>query len=221
MTTTKTHRYTVADVMTRTVVTVTASAEFKEIVAVMHEWKVSALPVIEGEGRVVGVVSEADLLVKEEVHGHRLGLIEQWHRQDDTAKAGSTRAAELMTSPAVTIDAGATLPQAARLMAGKHVNRLPVVSADGTLEGVVSRGDLLKVFLRSDGDLAAQIRREIVVPLFPLSHRDVGISVTEGVVTLSGAVRDSRLIPVAAHLAQGVEGVVGVECELTAPLSAS
>ncbi|MFD9487946.1 BON domain-containing protein [Streptomyces sp. NPDC059991] len=95
------------------------------------------------------------------------------------------------------------------------------MSAGGTLEGVVSRGDLLKVFLRSDRDLAAQIRREVVVPLFPLSHRDVGISVTEGVVTLSGAVRDRRLIPVAAHLAEGVEGVVGVECELTAPLSAS
>ncbi|GGP95840.1 CBS domain-containing protein [Streptomyces melanogenes] len=220
MTTTQTHRYTVADVMTRTVVTVTADAEFKEIVAAMREWKVSALPVIEGEGRVVGVVSEADLLVKEELRGHRFGLIEQLHRQEDTAKAGSTRAAELMTSPAVTIAAGATLPQAARLMAGKHVKRLPVVSATGTLEGIVSRGDLLKVFLRSDDDLAAQIRQEVVVPLFPLSHRNVQVSVAQGVVTLSGAVRDSGLVPVAAHLAQGVEGVVGVTCELTAPPSA-
>lgn len=221
MTSTEPHRYTVADVMTRTVVTVTAGAEFKEIVAAMHKWKVSAVPVIEGEGRVVGVVSEADLLLKEEFHEHRLGLIEQWQRQGDTAKAGSTRAAELMTSPAVTVRAGATLSQAARLMAGKRVKRLPVVSAGGTLEGIVSRGDLLKVFLRSDEDLAAQIRREVVVPLFPLSHRDVTISVTAGVVTLSGAVRDSRLIPVAARLAEGVEGVVGVACELTAPLSDS
>ncbi|MHA4779413.1 CBS domain-containing protein [Streptomyces sp. MSC1_001] len=126
------------------VVAVQRGTEFKEIVAAVERWKVTAVPVVEGEGRVVGVVSEADLLLKEEFHDHRLGLVEQMRRLDATAKAGSRRAEDLMTSPAVTVAPGAAL-------------------------------------------------------------------------TLSGEVRDSALIPLAAHLARAVEGVVGVRCELTAP----
>lgn len=91
--------FTVADVMTRKVVAVLPGAEFKEIVTAMERWKVTAVPVVEGEGRVVGVVSEADLLVKEEFHDHRLGLVEQMRHLDATAKAGSRRAEDLMTSP--------------------------------------------------------------------------------------------------------------------------
>lgn len=159
--------YTVNDVMTKTVVTVTAAAEFKEIATAMERWKVTAVPVIEGEGHVVGVVSEADLLTKEEFHEHGPSLIEQMRRLGDTAKAGSVRAEQLMTTPAVTIRPDATLPQAARLMADRHIKRLPVVDADGTLLGIVSRADLLKVFLRADDDLAAEVRREVVDRLFP------------------------------------------------------
>ncbi|WP_418960903.1 CBS domain-containing protein [Streptomyces tritici] len=151
--------FTVADVMTKKVVAVQPGAEFKEIVAAMERWKVTAVPVVEGEGRVVGVVSEADLLLKEELHDHRLGLVEQMRRLDATAKAGSHRAEDLMTSPAVSVALGASLPQAARLMAAHRVKRLPVVS---------------------------------------------------------GEVRDSALIPLAARLARAVEGVVDVRCELTA-----
>ncbi|MFG2715641.1 CBS domain-containing protein [Streptomyces goshikiensis] len=108
--------YTVHDVMTTPVVTAPAT-EFKEIVAAMERWKVSAVAVIEGEARVVGVFSEADLLPKEEFHEHRPGMIEQLRRLGDTAKAGSIRAEQLMTAPAVTVHPDATLPQAARLMA--------------------------------------------------------------------------------------------------------
>ncbi|WP_306324736.1 CBS domain-containing protein [Streptomyces venezuelae] len=207
--------FTVADVMTKKVVAVLPGADFKEIVATMERWKVSAVPVVEGEGRVVGIVSEADLLLKEEFHEHRLGLVEQMRRLDATAKAGSRRAADLMTSPAVTIRRGASLPQAARLMATHRVKRLPVVDASGTVQGIVSRSDLLKVFLRSDQELAAEVLRDVVEHLFPLSHREVGVQVDAGVVTLSGEVRDSALIPVAARLARAVEGVVDVKCELT------
>ncbi|WP_327733531.1 CBS domain-containing protein [Streptomyces nojiriensis] len=212
--------YTVNDVMTKTVVTVTAAAEFKEIATAMEHWKVTAVPVIEGEGHVVGVVSEADLLTKEEFHEHGPSLIEQMRRLGDTAKAGSVRAEQLMTTPAVTIRPDATLPQAARLMADRHIKRLPVVDADGTLLGIVSRADLLKVFLRSDDDLAAEVRREVVERLFPLSHRDITVSVTHGIVTLTGRTRDPHLIPVATRLARAVEGVVGVHCRLEGPTSA-
>ncbi|WP_327365574.1 CBS domain-containing protein [Streptomyces sp. NBC_01217] len=213
-------RYTVDDVMTKTVVTVTPDTEFKEIAAAMERCKVSAVPVVEGGGRVVGVVSEADLLPKEEFHERGPGMIEDMRRLDDTAKAGSVRAEELMTSPAVTVRPDTLLPQAARLMAALRVKRLPVVDADGGLKGIVSRADLLKVFLRSDDELAAEIRREVVNRLFPASHRDVNVSVTRGVATLTGRVRDPALVPVAARLAQSVEGVVGVDCRIEGPAPA-
>ncbi|MFJ6405479.1 CBS domain-containing protein [Streptomyces hydrogenans] len=207
--------FTVADVMTRKVVAVRPDTSFKEIVAAMERWKVTALPVLEGEGRVVGVVSEADLLLKEEFHDRRLGMIERLRRRDATAKAASDRAAELMTTPAVTVPPGASLSRAARLMAVRRVRRLPVVDADGTIRGVVSRSDLLKVFLRPDEELADEVRREVVGHLFPLSRDRVEVHVEAGVVTLTGDVRDSTLIPLAERLARAVEGVVDVRCGLT------
>ncbi|MGW0117932.1 CBS domain-containing protein [Streptomyces sp. NPDC003327] len=211
-----TQPFTVADVMTKKVVAVLPGANFKEIVATMQRWKVTAVPVVEGEGRVVGVVSEADLLLKEEFHDHRLGLVEQLRRLDATAKAGSHRAGDLMTSPALTIAPEASLPQAARLMATHRVKRLPVVDSGGTIQGIVSRSDLLKVFLRPDDDLAAEVRRDVVEHLFPLSGPHVDVRVDAGVVSLSGQVRDISLAPLAERLARAVEGVVDVRCELTA-----
>lgn len=210
-----TQPFTVADVMTRKVVAVRPGADFKEIVTAMDRWKVTAVPVVEGEGRVVGVVSEADLLRKEEFHDHRLGLVEQMRRLDATAKAGSRRAEDLMTSPAVTVTAGTSLPEAARLMATHRVKRLPVVDESGVVQGIVSRSDLLKVFLRTDEELAAEVRRDVVEEVFPLSRHQVAVRVDSGVVTLSGRIRDGTLIPLAARLARGVEGVVDVRCELT------
>ncbi|MFE1270170.1 CBS domain-containing protein [Streptomyces sp. NPDC058757] len=210
-----TRPFSVADVMTKKVVAVRPDASFKEIVTAMERWKVTALPVLEGEGRVVGVVSEADLLLKEEFHDHRLGMVEQLRRRDATAKAGSDRAAELMTTPAVTVRPEASLPRAARLMATRRVKRLPVVDADGMIQGVVSRSDLLKVFLRSDRELADEIRRDVVTRLFPLSRDRIEVRVDAGVVTLTGEVRDSTLVPLAERLARAVEGVVDVRCALT------
>jgi CBS domain-containing protein len=114
----------VSDVMTLTVVAVRRDAPFKEIVRTMGQWKVSALPVLEGEGRVIGVVSEADLLPKEEFHDRAMSLYEQRQRLADVAKAGAATAEELMTTPEVTVPPDATLAQAARIMAVKHVKRL-------------------------------------------------------------------------------------------------
>ncbi|MEU2508980.1 CBS domain-containing protein [Streptomyces sp. NPDC007863] len=210
-----TRPFTVADVMTTKVVAVRPDTAFKEIAAAMERWKVTALPVLEGEGRVVGVVSEADLLLKEEFHDRHIGMVEQLRRRDATAKAGSDRAAELMTTPAVTVRPEASLPRAARVMATRRVKRLPVVDADGMIQGVVSRSDLLKVFLRSDEELADEVRRDVVGHLFPLSRDRIEISVEAGVVTLTGDVRDSTLVPLAERLTRAVEGVVDVRCALT------
>ncbi|MEU6276547.1 CBS domain-containing protein [Streptomyces populi] len=207
----------VSDVMTHTVAAIGRGAGFKEIVRLMEQWRVSALPVVEGESRVIGVVSEADLLPKEEFRDHDPDRRTQLRRLDDLAKAGGMTAEDLMTSPAVTVRANATLAQAARVMARAKVKRLPVVDELGGLQGVVSRGDLLKVFLRGDEDIAEEVRREVVAPLFHASPAAVRVEVRDGVVTLSGRVRDTALVPVAARLARGVEGVVDVGFDLTRP----
>ncbi|MGX5210922.1 CBS domain-containing protein [Streptomyces violaceus] len=204
----------VSDVMTHTVVAVGRGAVFKEIVKVMEQWKVSALPVLEGEGRVIGVVSEADLLPKEEFRDSDPDRYTQLRRLSDMAKAGGVTAEELMSSPAVTVHAGATLAQAARIMAQREVKRLPVVNDEGVLEGIVSRADLLKVFLRTDEELTEEVRREVVSYLFPAPLAPIRVEVRDGVVTLTGRIRDTSLVPVAARLIRAVEGVVDVECHL-------
>ncbi|WP_055697377.1 CBS domain-containing protein [Streptomyces silaceus] len=206
---------TVSDVMTHTVVAVGREAPFKEIVALMGQWKVSALPVLEGEGRVVGVVSEADLLPKEEFRDSDPSRFDQLRRLSDLAKAGAVAAGEVMSSPAVTVHPDATLAQAARIMAQRHIKRLPVVDVQGLLQGVVSRSDLLKVFLRTDEELADEVRRTVVAVLFP--DGGATVAVEGGVVTLGGTIREKGLVPVAARLARAVEGVVDVRVDLAGP----
>ncbi|GAA4543815.1 CBS domain-containing protein [Streptomyces collinus] len=205
----------VSDVMTHTVAAIGRNATFKEIVRMMHDWKVSALPVLEGEGRVVGVVSEADLLPKEEFRDSDPDRRTQLRRLSDLAKAGAVTAGELMSSPALTVQADTTLAQAARTLARARVKRLPVVDELGMLQGIVSRADLLKVFLRDDEDIAEEVRREVVSYLFPAPASAVRVAVREGVVKLGGRMRDTSLVPVAARLIRAVEGVVDVEFDLS------
>ncbi|MFB7559327.1 CBS domain-containing protein [Streptomyces brevispora] len=205
--------HSVRDVMTRTAVAIGRDAGYKEIVELIEQWEVSALPVLAGEGRVVGVVSEADLLLKEE------------HRDDDPAraaepgpdrtKAGGITAEDLMSSPAVTVHADATIAEAARIMARRKVKRLPVVDWAGLLEGVVSRSDLLKVFLRPDEEIASEIRATVLgkVP----AAAGVNATVAEGIVTLSGDLQDRSLIPLLARAVRAVEGTVDIRVALSGP----
>ncbi|WP_326580722.1 CBS domain-containing protein [Actinacidiphila glaucinigra] len=204
------HPATVSDVMTRKVVAVTLGTSFKEIVRTLEQWKVSALPVVADGIRVVGVVSEADLLRKEE------------HREDDAPpigagpdKAAAVTAEQLMTATAVTVREDAPVAQAARAMALHRVKRLPVVDADGALQGVVSRGDLLKVLLRADEDIARDVRGIVMVELLPEEWQCVDVEVADGIVTVSGLLADRSLVPVVARLVRSVEGVVDVRFDLT------
>ncbi|WP_317440832.1 CBS domain-containing protein [Streptomyces collinus] len=206
--------YIVSDVMTQTVAAVGCRAPFKEIVQLMQDWQVSALPVIEGEGRVVGVVSEADLLPKEELRDDPDASYLQLRQPVDVAKAAALTAGDLMSSPAVTVRGGAALAEAARIMAHEGVKRLPVVDGAGLLAGLVSRADLLKVFLRDDEDIAEEVRREIASHLFPPPSSAVHVEVRDGVVTLTGRLADTALVPVAARLIRAVEGVVDVQFDL-------
>ncbi|MER6185884.1 CBS domain-containing protein [Streptomyces sp. NPDC001652] len=199
--------YTVSDVMTHTVVAVGSEAPFKEIVELLDQWKVSAVPVLAGEGRVVGVVSEADLLSKEEFRDSDTGEFEE------RAKASAVTAGELMSTPAVTVHADATVAEAARIMARRHVKRLPVVDRIGILQGVVSRSDLLKVFLRTDAEIAGEIRHSVLNRM-PITT-PLTVEVHEGVVTLGGSLPDRGLEPVLARAMRAVEGVVDVQVELS------
>ncbi|KND28627.1 CBS domain-containing protein [Streptomyces acidiscabies] len=207
--------YTVSDVMTHTVVAVGRETLFKDVVTLMERWKVAAVPVLEGDGRVIGVVSEADLLPKEEFRESDPDRAVQQERLADLAKAGALTAGESMSTPAVTVHADATLPEAARIMARRRVKRLYVIDAEGYLEGVVSRADLLKVFLREDTELADEVRRTVA----PVTGARIGVEVTDGVVTLTGSVDGGTSADTAERLARTVEGVVAVRCRLapTAP----
>jgi CBS domain-containing protein len=165
---------------------------FKQIVELLQARDISAVPVVDTADHVLGVVSEADLLLP----------------------AGARTATELMTSPAVTVAAGASIGEAARVMHERRVKRLPVVDAEGRLLGIVSRRDLLSVFLRSDRDLAAEIRDDLRRLLW-VGPPDVKVTVTRGVVRLQGRLETRSLAELAARLPLGVSGVVEVRNELT------
>ncbi|MFF7721497.1 CBS domain-containing protein [Streptomyces luteogriseus] len=203
--------------MTRTVVALAAGANFKEIVRTVEGQRISALPVVDTRKRVVGVVSEADLLRKEEFRDSAPGRGPRARPPEGLEKAQAVTAADLMTSPPVTVYPDATVARAARLMARRKVKRLPVVDDDGVLRGIVSRSDLLRVFLRPDHDIARAIRHEVLAGRLPDGIDSVRVEVNEGVVTLTGSMPDTSVVPLAVRLVRSVEGVVDVRPELTGP----
>jgi CBS-domain-containing membrane protein len=207
----------VRDVMTSEVVTVGEQASFKEVAATMAEHRVSALPVLDAEGRVAGIVSEADLLLKEEfAEGPAPGRLLQGRRQRaERAKAAGTTAAELMTAPTVTVGPDATVTEAARLLHRHGIKRLPVFDPAGPLLGIVSRADLLKVFLRSDNEIAQEVRQDVLVRAMWVSPDSVTVQVDDGVVTLTGQLERWSLIPIIVGLVHGLDGVVDVVDQLT------
>jgi CBS domain-containing protein len=207
---------TVQDVMTRIVVTVSESAPFKEIVAKLDAHGVSALPVIGSEGAVVGVVSEADLMLKEELHpGRDRPVFETRRKRRERAKMGGKVAADLMSAPAVTIGPEAPLAEAARIMHEHRVKRLPVVDRKGGLIGILSRRDVLGVFLRSDEEIRVEIVHRVLGRILSIDASRLRVHVAKGVVTLEGIVERMEVIPLVEEFVQGVEGVVAVEARLS------
>jgi CBS-domain-containing membrane protein len=182
----------------------------------MTDHKVNALPVVTDKGHVIGMVSEADVLRKQERNFGRLGTGLPRRTRRERAKAEARTAGELMTSPAITIHPDAPLGAAARLMNGHNIRRLPVVGASGELIGIVSRRDLLSVYLRPDKEIAGEVRHVLASIL--LDDGDaVTVTARHGVVTLSGTMARDDLIPVAGRLAADVDGVVAVHDRLTGP----
>jgi CBS-domain-containing membrane protein len=197
--------------MTRDVVTVDEQTPFTEITQLLTDCCISAVPVLEPDGRVVGIVSEADLLLKEEFpKGPQGRLLEGRRRRETRAKAAGATAVELMTSPPITIGPDASLAEAARRLHRHRIKRLPVLDPAGPLLGIVSRADLLKVFLRSDVQIAQEVRQDVLRRALWVDPDTVTVEVDDGVVTLTGRLERRSLIPIAVRLVHGVDGVVDV-----------
>lgn len=207
----------VHDVMTTRVVVVLESAEYKEIVTLLRRHRVSAVPVIDPGGKVTGVVSEADLLLKQTAPAMPSGAVRLAWRLTSKSKASAVTAAELMTSPAVTIGPDASVGQAARLMQDRHIKRLPVVDTGGRLVGIVSRVDVLSVYERPDDEIHHEITAGVIAGRFLLDPRAFEVTVKSGIVTMSGQA-ESRIVALnllgAVH---HVEGVVAVRDRLSYP----
>jgi CBS domain-containing protein len=198
----------VRDVMTTSVITVDRITPFKEIASLLAQHEISAVPVLAIGRRVVGVVSEADLLRMQgpAARPYRLGR-PRHHWWAPNRHLGYT-ADKLMTAPAITIHPDATIPAAARLMNDHHIRRLPVVDPSGVLIGIVSRRDLLSVFLRPDAEIADEAR-EAIKPLLG-GPPEVTVRVRAGIVTLAGHAERGDLVPVAVGLLADIDGVVAV-----------
>ena len=200
----------VRTVMTANVVTVSPHSSCKHTARLLHDHHISAVPVLDPDGRVTGLVSEADLLPKQDRHPRHLARI----LPGQNAKADARTAGEIMTAPAITIGPDAPVGVAARLMHRQHLKCLPVVDADGKLAGIVSRHDLLKVFLRPDEQIAADVASVLAAVLL-LGPVSVDITVRDGVVALAGELADLGQVRAAIKLARDVEGVIAVSSKLT------
>ena len=199
----------VHDVMTVPVVTVDRITPYKEIARRLAEHKVGGVPVLTMGRHVAGVVSEGDLLAARDGNPAAGRRWPGWPRRQ---RHHGTMAEDLMTSPAITIRPDATIAAAARLMNAHHVRFLPVVDSVGRLLGIVSRRDLLSVFLRPDAEIARQVS-EIFTDLLPGGAAGIQVGVRNGVVTLTGQIElaaEADLIAIAVRLAWDVEGVVDV-----------
>jgi CBS domain-containing protein len=210
----------VKDVMTTKVIWVERDTPFAAIAAALHQYRVSAFPVLDETGQVIGVVSESDLLSKLALGGGEdgmPGMISGILRQHEMEKARAVTADDLMTSPAATISPDDTLEQAARLMYVRRVKRLPVVDADNHLVGIVSRADVLAVYDRPDVEIGEEIRNDIAVCESLADAARFDVAVIDGVVTLTGRPRTREQGRDIVRRARHIVGVVAVRDRLDYP----
>ncbi|MFE7312228.1 CBS domain-containing protein [Streptomyces sp. NPDC057555] len=187
----------VADLMTPNAVTVQHGTLFREIARLLDEYDITAVPVVDDDGRPVGVVSEADLLRRQ------------------LSKAGGATAGAIMTSPAVVARPEWSVVEAAREMEQRKVKRLPVVDDAGRLIGVISRSDLVQLFLRRDRAIQEEILEEVLTRTLGVAPSAVTVDVADGTVTLIGALERRSLVPIAVRLCENVDGVIEVIDRLT------
>jgi len=205
-------RTTVADVMTAHVHVATPSTPFKVLVRVLEENRISAVPIVDQQGMPVGVVSESDLLLKERLTEltREESPLHLWRRQQQREKAQGVIAAELMTSPAITTGLDTPVGEAARVMQERNVRRLVVVDRRSRIAGIVTRSDLLRIFLRTDEDLRSEVVRKIIPAVLPAESETVVVDVACNVITLAGEVDRRSDVEILGRLAREVDGAVDV-----------
>jgi CBS domain-containing protein len=202
----------VADVMTVRVHVASPLTPFKLLVRLIEENRISAVPIVNLQGVPIGVVSESDLLLKErrgelQADGSPLHL---WRRRQDKAKSEAVLAADLMTAPPITVGADVLITEAARLMQERNVRRLIVVDARGRIAGIVSRSDLLQIFLRTDEDLREEVVDKIIPTILPADADTIEVAVQSNVITLSGEVDRRSDADILARMTLDMDGVVDV-----------
>jgi len=198
----------VRDVMTARVVAVLEDATFKEMADILGACRISAFPVIDHAGQVIGVVSEADLLV-------RLAGQDDLTHPREHDKTAAIVAGALMTSPPVTVGPDQPVQQAARLMFDRRVKRLPVVNGAGRLVGIISRADVLSVFRRADEEIRCEATDQVILGRFLMHPDRMAITVRDGILTISGHPETDdagrEIVAALRHL----EGVVAVRDRLS------
>ncbi len=205
----------VGELMTSAVVHVRPDTSFKEIARLLAEHDITSVPVLDDQDRPLGVVSEADLLRHQAVAEDPAGLVPSPSLSEgDLARSRATTAQGLMSSPAVCARPEWTVVEAARLMDQRGFKRLVVVDEAGRLIGVVSRSDLLRVFLRRDPAIREEIRHDVLARLLGLSVDEIDVKVHEGEVTLTGTLEHRSVIAALTGLCGGVDGVVSVTEDL-------
>src|SRR6266540_482637 len=200
-------KHTIESVMTAEVVTARPSKPFRELVDLLQCNRVSALPVVDQDGKLVGVVSEADLLIKEGYPhgGDDAGVIDALRHRRRLGKAAGICALDVMTHQVVSVPLGTEVTIAARLMIQLGIKRLPVVDDQGKLVGIATRADLLKVYLRPDPAISWEVMHDVV-------HDRLGIR--DGVVNLAGQVERRSQVGELVRQVQAVDGVVSVDARL-------
>ena len=207
----------VRELMTADVVSVTAEASLREAASLLVQHGVSGLPVVAGANEVVGVLSEADIVAKASGEtSHGAGLL-SWLFDPDVGEQRVTArtVGEAMSAPAITVSPTRPVHEAARRMVSEGINRLPVVE-DGKLVGILTRADIVRAFTRGDGELAKEIREDILRRTFWVEPGSVDVTVSDGYVTLKGEVEteaDTEMLPI---FVSRVPGVVSVKAELRA-----
>ncbi|MEI5098375.1 CBS domain-containing protein [Streptomyces sp. PmtG] len=212
----------VGSVMTSDVVTARYDTPFKEVAQLLARHRISGLPVVDADGCVIGVLSETDLMLRQAEaedpyappRGVRWPKLLPGARKRET-KARARTAGELMSRPAFTVYADGTIAEAARTMARHRVERLPVVDDEDRLVGIVTRRDLLQVFLRPDEEIHHEVVQQVLVDTLWLAPQTLEVEVLDGVVTLCGQVERHSEVPVAVRMTQQVDGVVAVVDKLT------
>ena len=185
---------------------------FKRLVQLIEENKISAVPIVDEQGIPIGIVSESDLLLKERRHELEFepSRLHPLRRREQRAKAVGVVASEIMSTPPITIRSDTALAQAARLMQERKVRRLVVVDERGKIVGIVSRSDLLQVFLRTDAELRDDVLSTIIPSMLLSAPEEVQVAVRWNVVTLTGEVDRKSDAEILTRMTRDLDGVVEV-----------